>query len=234
MKLHKLYSMAGRLLDGLDSLALRGRPYILFTSINTILRVIDKRSQSILDVGCGKGVIMGLINKTKRFYTVGVDIFEPSLRKAKKEGIHDDYILSDVRSLPFSPKSFDTVLCSQVLEHLEKKEGGKLVESLERIARLQVIISTPVGICKQHAYDENPWQEHRSTWTPADMRRLGYKVRGLGLSIPLTNKIQAIIGPLVYLQIMIGPLVYFLPRLAGNMVCVKSRLAGQIKLGKPR
>lgn len=233
MKLHKLYSMAGRLLDGLDSLVLNGRPYFPFTDIYTILRVIDKRSQSILDVGCGEGGPLGF-KKNKHFYAVGVDIFEPFLRKAKKQRFHDDYILSDVRSLPFSPKSFDTVLCSHVLEHLEKKEGEKLAESLERIARLQIIVITPVGVSCSPPYNENPWQEHRSTWTPVDMKQLGYKVRGYGLPQPLSKRLKAKIGPLVYLHVIIGPLLFFFPRLAGNMVCVKSRLAGQIKLGKPR
>ncbi|MBT9139998.1 MAG: hypothetical protein DDT30_00570 [Dehalococcoidia bacterium] len=213
--------MGNKLLGNLDGVALKLRPYILFTSMNTILRGLNRRTRSILDVGCGKGEPMRFINKTKRFYVVGVDIFEPYLKESKRGKIYDDYVLGDVRSLPFRLKSFDTCLCLQVLEHLEKKEAKKFLKSIEKISRHQVIISVPNDVCKQQPYDGNPWQAHKSTWTPAEMKRLGYTVRGHGLPIPLSNKIQAIIGPLAYLQIIIGPLVYLFPRLAGNMVCWK-------------
>ena len=31
----------------------------------------------------------------------------------------------------------------------------------------------------QEALEGNPWQVHRSGWTPADLRRRGYTVRGV-------------------------------------------------------
>lgn len=41
-------------------------------------------------MGCGKGEPTKFINKNKRVFTVGLDIFKPCLEESKKHGIHDD------------------------------------------------------------------------------------------------------------------------------------------------
>jgi len=52
---------------------------------------------------------------------------------------------------------------------------------MEKIARRQVIISTPAGRYQQGTLGENPHQEHRAFWHPAELKSLDYKVRGHGL-----------------------------------------------------
>ena len=90
----------------------RIEPYIPFVYMNIILRriLLDKKGQSILDVGCGNGRPMRLINRNKHFFSIGVDISPLRLKQAKNLKSHDDYIRCDVRALPFQEKSFDTVL----------------------------------------------------------------------------------------------------------------------------
>jgi SAM-dependent methyltransferase len=180
-----------------------------------------------LDIGCGKGEPMRFINRDKQFYAVGVDIFELYLRQCRHQNIHNDYVLCDVRRLPFREKSFNTVLCLEVLEHLERGDGQRLLQAIEKIARHQVIISTPAGTYKQEAYDDNPHQEHRYIWIPSEMKRFGYKVRGCGLrNIRGMSGIQSplpkVLRPLVdIVWILAGPLVHFFPKLGGDMVCTK-------------
>lgn len=222
---------AQRLSDTLDRFAKRLRPYIPFTVLNTTWRSLDKHGQSILDIGCGRGEPMQFINRKGQFLTVGADIFKPYLRECQRQGIHDSYVLCDIRSLPFRNKSFDIVLCMQVLEHLEKEVGRKLIEAMEKIARQQVIISTPLGRSEQHPYDGNLYQEHRRIWSPAELRMLGYKVRGYGLPRigyegGLASRLPKTLRQLTnILWVLAGPLVYFAPQLAGAMVCIK-RLKG--------
>jgi 2-polyprenyl-3-methyl-5-hydroxy-6-metoxy-1,4-benzoquinol methylase len=95
---------------------------------------------------------MKFINRARNLYTVGLD--------AKKNNAHDDYVLCDVRHMPVKDKSFDVVLCIEVLEHLEREEGINLIRAMEKVARRQVILTTPVSEYEQHAYDDNPYQEH--------------------------------------------------------------------------
>lgn len=219
-------ALSNRFSEKLEKCSFELGVHIPFTGLNTILRSLDKQGWSVLDVGCAKGKSMRYINRSKRFSTIGVDIFPPYLRECKRQGVHDDYVLCDARRLPFQRKSFDIVFCLQVLEHLEKEDGGKLIASMEKIARRELIISIPVGLYKQQAYDADPYQEHRSTWVPAELEELGYKVRGagfrgLGGEQGLLSRLPKIFTPLQYMYILIGPLVAFFPDLAGTMICIK-------------
>lgn len=188
---------------------------------------MDKNAESILDVGCAKGEPMRFINRKKQFYTVGVDIFEPYIREAMRDPAHDTYVLSDARKLPFKKGSFDVVICMEVLEHLERNEGNALLQALAEIARKQVILSTPVGAHKQDSFDGNPHQEHKYVWSPQEMRQLGYQVRGggirgLGGKSGIQSPLPRLLHPLVnIIWVSSGPLTYFLPSLAGDMVCHK-------------
>jgi SAM-dependent methyltransferase len=219
--------MSMRLSRAVDRVLSAIRPYVPFTALNTAWRFIDKDSESILDVGCGKGSPMKFINRRRQFHTVGLDIFEPYIKQCRFEGIHDDYLLCDARNMKIEEKSFDVVLCLEMLEHLEECEGMKLLKDMEEIARKQVVISTPVGVYNQKAHDNNPHQEHRHFWTPDEMRRLGYKVRGCGLrnvgNIPRghTIALKALFLLANAVWVLASPLVYYFPRLGGDMVCIK-------------
>jgi SAM-dependent methyltransferase len=151
------------------------------TALNTLWRFLDKNARSILDVGCGKGEPMKFINRARNFYAVGLEIFKPYLLEAKNDRTHDDYVLCDVRYIPIRERAVDVVLCIEVLEHLNREEGINLIRAMEKVACRQVVLTTPVGRYEQHAYDNNPYQEHRYVWSVHEIKRLGYNVKGAGL-----------------------------------------------------
>lgn len=76
----------------------------------------------------------------------------------------------------FPPYSVDTVYLIDVIEHLKKTEGRKLLKKTEAIARKQIVIFTPLGFAPQkHLDGKDEWgldggkmQEHRSGWEPED------------------------------------------------------------------
>lgn len=215
-------------LNMLNALVEKAHPYIPFTTWNTVWRSLDKQGQSILDLGCGGGAPLRFINRHKQFYCVGVDIFQPWMNGAKRRERHNDYILCDIRKLPIKEKTFDIVLCIEVLEHLSKEDGQKLLADMERIARRQVIVTTPVGEFAHHpAADDNPYQEHKSSWRPVELGRYGYKVRGYGL--PLAGGAHGLLGRLPepfrsirrLIWVLASAISYFVPALAGWMVCIK-------------
>ena len=98
-------------------------------------------------------------------------------------GFHSDYILGNAVNLPIKRKSFDTVLCSEVLEHLEKKKGWEMIKAVEEIACKQVIISMPSKWPLIEKYDtvDDAIYGHKSSWSPHELRESGYRVRGFGL-----------------------------------------------------
>jgi hypothetical protein len=99
------------------------------------------------------------------------------LYEAKKRRSYDDLICADVRWLPIRPRSFDGVLCSQVIEHLSKDEGLELVQEIEAISRLRVVIGTTTGYIPYLPLDRNnnsnPFQVHKSGWAPETFYLMG-------------------------------------------------------------
>jgi len=134
--------------------------------------------KSLLDVGCGSSSpIKSFSNK---IYSAGVDAFKPSIDKSKKLRIHNKYYQMSVLNInKFKPGSFDCVLASDLIEHLSKEEGIKLILLMEKIAKEKVIIFTPNGFLPQGEYDKNPHQVYKSGWTASEMKNRGYKVIGI-------------------------------------------------------
>jgi GT2 family glycosyltransferase/ubiquinone/menaquinone biosynthesis C-methylase UbiE len=143
--------------------------------------VIDKSAKTILDLACGEGKPMILIKLRMPIErAVGVDLFEPYIEQARKEKIHDEYILKDIRKVTFPARSFDIVLASHVLEHMPKKEAWKVLANMERMAKKQVVMATPIGEHYHPAVDGNELQIHLSHFEPADFEKKGYKVTKYG------------------------------------------------------
>jgi len=136
-------------------------------------------SKTVLDVGCGYP--SPIRRFSKKFYSVGVDTYQPSIDKSKAEGIHNDYLNAQVLEIGerLSNESFECVLASDLIEHLTKEDGWKLLEMMERIAKRKVIVYTPNGFLPQGEVDGNAWQAHKSGWTPAEMIARGYTVIGV-------------------------------------------------------
>jgi GT2 family glycosyltransferase/SAM-dependent methyltransferase len=145
--------------------------------------VADKSAKTILDLACGQGNPMVFLKYRMNFEkSVGVDLFEPYIEEARKAKIHDKYIISDIRTVKFPPKSFDIVLASHVVEHMPKKEAWQVVENMEKIAKKQVIIATPIGEHYHPAVDGNELQIHKSHFMPEEFEKRGYKVLKYGWS----------------------------------------------------
>lgn len=187
-----------------------------------------KGQGSILDIGYGQGTPMSRVNKRKKIFSVGCDIYLPCLTKCKQRRTHDALVLCDARMLPFKSKSFNVVLCTQVLEHLDKQEGQNLLRAMERIARKKVVITTPTGSLERMAQNGNPYQRHKTGWFPDELKGEGYKVRGYGGFKLLNRLFYRIPGARFWFDyiddFLLGlvPLVYFFPRLAWGMMCVKN------------
>jgi 2-polyprenyl-3-methyl-5-hydroxy-6-metoxy-1,4-benzoquinol methylase len=130
--------------------------------------VLDANPKSVLDCGCGEGMSMSYIHND--FYTVGCDFFLPLLKKARRTGLYYEVVLSDVRALPFRPKSFEIVICLDVLEHLYKREAISVIQALEELASLRVVLSMPVGWQPRYS-NINPLDKHRSAWSPEDLKK---------------------------------------------------------------
>ena len=129
--------------------------------INTSLLEDD---MSILDLGCGDQKI---INRLKGTHFT-VDIWE----KFKPDLVWNLNKLP----LPFADNSFDVILILDVIEHLTKENGLKLLEEAKRVANKKIVIFTPLWWTSnlyymndpQSAYYGNKYEEHQSLWSRED------------------------------------------------------------------
>jgi 2-polyprenyl-3-methyl-5-hydroxy-6-metoxy-1,4-benzoquinol methylase len=181
-----------------------------------VLSMIPKETKTLVDVGCGRGLI-GALCRLYRDNTrlVGIDIYEPYLNFCKHHKLYDELFQWDLERapLPFKDKEFEVTTCIEVIEHLPMCYSQRLVNELERIA-YRVIISTPNYFYEQKEFDLNPYQKHKALWTVRDFRRLNYNVRGFGSMKIFGKKIR-------YISTMLGPLTKVIPGASDALICSK-------------
>jgi SAM-dependent methyltransferase len=190
--------------------------------IARILDTIPTDARSLLDVGCGGGVIGALC----RIYRdmdrqVGVDAYGPALELCDRHAFYDELVRHDLTSgpLPFDDDSFDVVTCIEVIEHLARLDGERLLDELERVGRY-VIVTTPNGFMEQDELEGNPLQRHRSAWSVRDFAGRGYSVQGIGSMRLFGTHVR-------YLSAALGPITRYAPRMS-------HLLLGEKKVGTGR
>jgi 2-polyprenyl-3-methyl-5-hydroxy-6-metoxy-1,4-benzoquinol methylase len=192
--------------------------------------------QTVLDLGCGPSSPIKNIKNIK--YSVGVEKFKPYLLLSKKQKIHNKYIQQDILTINFPKKSFDAVLLTEVLEHLSKKDGKKLIKKCQKWAIKKIIISTPNGYFPMGQIDKNKYQEHLSGWTINELQSMGFICRGVsGLKFFYTsnNRVDSLIKNQYYQNIRFKPkkifyfingifqiFNYYFPKLTFGIFAVKS------------
>lgn len=195
----------------------KGKSYILFLKEKLV------GYKTVLDIGCGKSSPIGSFSKS--FYSVGIDIFKLAILRSKKALLHDDYVLAEINHLCFRPESFEAVLALDVLEHLKKADGYRLIENMEKIARYAIVVFTPNGFVHQLEYDRNPYQIHLSGWTAIELRRIGFQVNGInGLKFLRKEKAELRFRPKILFSLFSDisqKLAYHFPNLAFQLLCVK-------------
>jgi hypothetical protein len=137
-----------------------------------------KTTNSVLDIGCGI--------RPMNFFTPNIHVLvEPfpdyvKMLRYKYVNIPQIIIIQNysLDFLKLAPDaSFDSIFVLDVIEHLSKEDGLKLIKECERVARQQIIFFTPIGFEEQDCESEEKdgwgltgmtFQQHRSGWFPED------------------------------------------------------------------
>jgi len=131
--------------------------YLNNTFLNTLSFLTHKTgAKKVLDAGCGEGFVIERLNKDWAAEFMGLDIEEDALKIAKEKNPQVSFQQASVYQLPFRDKSFDLVILSEVLEHLE--DPAKALEEIKRVAKDYTLISVP----------------HEPVWRFGNMARLKY------------------------------------------------------------
>lgn len=79
----------------------------------------------------------------------------------------------------FKENEFDAIFALDLIEHIEKEDGKKLINKLIKISKDLIIIYTPNGFLPQKGTIDNPYQEHKSGWDITDFKAFKFEVVGL-------------------------------------------------------
>ena len=135
-----------------------GNTYDKYGSTNPVVRRLMARfegtldelftqadPQSLLDVGCGEGV---LTHKWARRLgderrVVGIDLDDPALHAewAKRTAPNLEYRVMKAENLPFADGEFDAATAIEVLEHVPDAEHT--VAEMARVAKRWLLVSVP-------------------------------------------------------------------------------------------
>jgi len=99
--------------------------------------------QSLLDVGCGEGVLTAKWAPRIEGRVVGIDLDDPQLHAewAKRQAPNLEYRVMKAENLPFADDEFEVATAIEVLEHVPDPEHT--VSEMARVARRWLIVSVP-------------------------------------------------------------------------------------------
>lgn len=149
----------------------------------------------VLDVGAGYGswgqIIRAGLNR--KVDLVAIEKYPENCERLRNTGMYSEVICDDALTLLdyFTEKSFDLVLASQVIEHLEKKAGFKLIRMMKSITSMVLVIATPRGYMPVSAKDNpNKYEKHLSGWTEDDFRGLVFETKVLDMRNQMNRSIR--------------------------------------------
>lgn len=186
-----------------------------------ILRTELNGCKRVLDIGCGVGSPIGKIRKN--FFLEGID----ALPKSKVPTFYDKYKQGNIKELTkyYKEKSFDAAIVLDVIEHLKKKDGLKLIKDLEKIVKKKIIILTPSGFMYQGPVGGNIYQIHLSGWKAKEFQEKGFKTSGLHGFKFLRGDLAAIKYKPWYVWLYISHLTQYItryfPGIAFHVIAIK-------------
>jgi ubiquinone/menaquinone biosynthesis C-methylase UbiE len=125
--------------------------------LETILEMLSLVSfNSLLDVGSGEGVVLGLINESHDVRLLGMDLDPKRIQVAQQLTPSESFFVGDAQVLPFEDNSFDIIIMLEVLEHVGNPRLA--LSEAHRVTRNYLLASVP----------HEPW------WRLGNLVRLKY------------------------------------------------------------
>lgn len=105
--------------------------------IASLFRLIPLKGMRALDIGARDGYLSHLLSNRYQ-EVVALDLHKPNI---DAEGIIP--VAGNITDLQFPDRSFDLVLCAEVLEHIPTDQLQKACDEIARVASGTVVIGVP-------------------------------------------------------------------------------------------
>lgn len=136
------------------SLILRYANRRFFQTIDSLVDTLPHRS--LLDAGCGEGLILKLLATNGHASCIGVDLDPARIALADQNLASGMLLVGNVEHLPVADDAFDLVLLLEVFEHVG--DPAQALREVHRVTRRYLLASVP----------NEPW------WRIGNMARLKY------------------------------------------------------------
>ena len=133
--------------------------------VNWAKRTTDLEKQNIVDLGCGRAELAGLL--PFKSYT-GVDLSTYQLEKNQETNTKENvtFLRHSVDALPFTDMQFDLAICCDVMEHIPKDRVLRVLKETFRIAHsvMLVIDCAPAKLSDAHGKNLHCTVQPREWW----------------------------------------------------------------------
>lgn len=195
---------------------------------NIIMGLELKNGNKVLEVGCGNGYYLSLLNRMGiKLFLTGIDIDELALKDAKKL-INDKKVkvlMASASKIPFPNDTFDKIVMSEVIEHVTDDEVKVLTEVNRVLKKDGILVLTtnnidypflwdPVNWMLQHLFNTHIksgfwagiWNQHDRLYKESRIKQLvkeaGFNVQQIesltSWCIPFNHYIVNLIAKLFY------------------------------------
>jgi len=107
-----------------------------------VTRAAEGSPARVLEVGCGQGWLLALIADALPDAALdGLDVRADAIELAREVAPRARVVVGDAAALPYGDASFDVVVCSEVLEHVD--DPARVLAEIRRVGRGHAVISVP-------------------------------------------------------------------------------------------
>lgn len=147
------------------------------------------KGQRILDIGCGKGWYLHYLIE-QGFSVAAMDVE----RWGRFENVN--FVQASAADLPFKENLFDTVIMTDVLEHIKNDVGA--LEEVSRVTKGRLIISVSnsddgvlpeYNLTFKHHKDKTHYREYSQEEISAKLEKAGFVVKHFFLEGPISPQI---------------------------------------------
>jgi SAM-dependent methyltransferase len=149
--------------------------------IAATIHAIPRDCRTVLDVGTGAGILANELAAT------GVSVTAVDISKVALSRVKGPTLLRSADSLAgVADRSYDMVLCTEMLEHLDQATYEGALREFNRVARMAILITVPnrelmrehMGLCGECGSRFHIWG-HRRRFTEDDLKTLFPRFRPL-------------------------------------------------------
>jgi SAM-dependent methyltransferase len=149
----------------------------------------------VLDVGCGAGGFLEVLQQNKKIDAFGTDLNPDCVDVCLKRGLN--VTIGNALDIPFQENNFDGVYCSHVMQMFTSSQAVTLLKELSRVVKREgLIVITTIPTHKRLFYDPGDVRPY----PPHALRGMFARAHKDGHSSPTVIKVPQLTEEFIWLR----------------------------------